>query len=107
MTVKLQLVVLLAAVVGAFLARWSSENKPTASVGTLYYVMLAAGVTYLAIDSGMLPESWQLAADAKPIKAGVVSFVLSGLGGGGLVLGAQALIDKMFPGKATAAPPGK
>lgn len=107
MTIKLQLIILLAALVGGFLARWASEGKPTLSAGTLYYVMLTGGVTYLAIDSGMLPDSWQLASSANPIKAGVVSFVLAGLGGAGLVAGAQALIDKLFLGKAPTSDPAR
>lgn len=104
MTTKLQIIILLAAIVGAFLARLAHDEKPTVSWGTLWYVLATGGVTYLAIDSGMVPDNWQAAATASPIKAGVVSFVLSGLGGAGLVQGAQALIDKLFPGAATPKP---
>jgi len=99
MTIKLQLIVLVAAIVGAFLKRWADDQDHTLSAGTLYYVLATGGVTYLAIDSGMLPDAWQTAALTSPIKAGVVSFVAAGLGGAGLVAGAQAVIDKLFTGK--------
>jgi hypothetical protein len=92
MTTSLQVVVLCAASAGAFLSRFSNAEKPTWSWGTVWTVLVTAVVTYLAMDSGLLPDSWLMAATVSPVKAGAIAFVLSGLGGAVLVDKAQDII---------------
>jgi hypothetical protein len=98
-------IILGAACLGAFLGQRATPGKAALSMETVYYVLVTGGVTYLALQSGIFPDSIFRAAVTNPVQTGVVAFVAAGLGGGGLVKGAQGLLASWLTAKGPTAPP--
>jgi len=95
---RLDLIMLVAGCLGAFLSRKSDPNVQTASWGTLWYVLVTGAVTYLCAD--LVPDKWQAMAGANPIKAGAAAFVTAGLAGAVLVDKASQFIKAFAQQKA-------
>lgn len=79
-----QILVLLAAVLGSFLAYKSQEGAETISWRAAAYVIFSACASYAALYNSLVPEAW-FSATTNPLTAAVLAVLVSGLAGALLV----------------------
>lgn len=87
-----QIAVLVSAMLGAFFAYKSKEGAETRSWSAVGAIVFPGCATYLAMYSGMIPETWFSNA-TNALTAAVIAVLVSGLAGAVLVEGFRKIFS--------------